>query len=137
MVLRKTNALMVLLCAAVFLTAARTHAQAPGTDLVRINCGGGNANPFVADTDFSGGTATSVTNSIATAGLINPAPAVVYQSYRKANSTYTIGGLTAAASYTVRLHFAECQWTSAGDREFDVAINGAEWQPSPASSRRH
>ena len=38
--------------------------------------------------------------------------------------TYTIPGLTAGANYTVRLHFAELYFSAAGDREFNVAING-------------
>jgi hypothetical protein len=38
--------------------------------------------------------------------------------------TYTIPGLTAGASYTVRLHFAELYFSAAGNRVFNVAING-------------
>jgi hypothetical protein len=33
-------------------------------------------------------------------------------------------GLTAGTTYTVRLHFAELTWTAAGQRKFNVAING-------------
>jgi hypothetical protein len=32
--------------------------------------------------------------------------------------------LTAGTQYTVLLHFAETYFTAAGDREFNVAING-------------
>ena len=49
----------------------------------------------------------------------------VYQTVRQGTVTYTIPNLTAGASYTVRLHFAELYFTTAGDRAFDVAINGA------------
>ena len=38
--------------------------------------------------------------------------------------TYTIPGLTAGTQYSVLLHFAETYFTAAGQREFDVAING-------------
>ena len=38
--------------------------------------------------------------------------------------TYTVPGLTSGSSYTVRLHFAELYFSAAGDREFNVAING-------------
>ena len=38
--------------------------------------------------------------------------------------TYTLPSLVAAASYTVRLHFAELFQTAAGKRVFNVAING-------------
>ncbi|HWN61857.1 MAG TPA: malectin domain-containing carbohydrate-binding protein, partial [Streptosporangiaceae bacterium] len=40
--------------------------------------------------------------------------------------TYTIPGLTAGASYTVRLHFAEEYWTTAGSRTFKVLINSTQ-----------
>jgi hypothetical protein len=39
--------------------------------------------------------------------------------------TYTLGGLTAGRSYTVQLHFAEITWNAAGQRRFNVSINGA------------
>jgi hypothetical protein len=48
----------------------------------------------------------------------------VYQHARAGVSTYTIPGLTAGTQYTVLLHFAETYFTVAGDREFNVAING-------------
>ncbi len=34
--------------------------------------------------------------------------------------------MTAAASYTVRLHFAEEYWTTPGSRIFNVVINGQQ-----------
>ena len=40
--------------------------------------------------------------------------------------TYTMPGLTVGASYTVNLHFAETYFTAAGDREFNVLINGTQ-----------
>jgi len=40
--------------------------------------------------------------------------------------TYTFGGLTAGASHTVRLHFSETKWTSAGSRVFNVLLNGVQ-----------
>jgi hypothetical protein len=48
----------------------------------------------------------------------------VYQHGRAGVVTYTIPGLTAGTQYTVLLHFAETYFTAAGDREFNVAING-------------
>jgi hypothetical protein len=50
----------------------------------------------------------------------------VYQTGRDANFTYTIPGFTANSSHTVRLHFAETYWSSAGSRVFDVSINGTQ-----------
>src|SRR5262249_8265668 len=42
------------------------------------------------------------------------------------NFTYTIPGLTAGATYTIRLHFNDWYSTSAGQRLFNVAINGQQ-----------
>jgi hypothetical protein len=112
--------------------SATTQATSSSTDIVSINAGGtavsnsgGDDNSFVADEDFTGGGTYSVTNTISIpASLTNAAPTAVYQSARQGTTTYTIPGLTVGASYTVRLHFAELYFSAAGDREFDVAING-------------
>ena len=58
--------------------------------------------------------------------MANPAPQAVYQTERFGDFTYTISNLTAGASYTVNLGFAEIYWTAAGKREFNVLINGAQ-----------
>jgi fibronectin type 3 domain-containing protein len=120
-------------------SAASTQASAEtqgvsGPSAISINAGGaavsnsgGGDNSFVADEDYSaGGTTYSVTNTITipAGDASTAAPAAVYQSARQGTVTYTIPGLTAGASYTVRLHFAELYFTAAGNREFDVAING-------------
>ena len=103
--------------------APEALAAAPGVD---ISAGGPAAAPFVADEDFTGGTKAATTHAITTTGLTNPAPQSVYQHNRYGNFTYTIPGLTAGASYTVRLHFAEEYWTKAGSRIFNVLINGTQ-----------
>jgi len=95
-------------------------------DIVAINAGGGAQGSFAADEDFAGGTESSSTKTISTTGVTNPAPEAVYQSQRFGNFTYTIPGLTAGTSYTVRLHFAEFYWTQAGQRVFNVKINGTQ-----------
>ncbi|MGC2421204.1 MAG: malectin domain-containing carbohydrate-binding protein [Candidatus Acidiferrales bacterium] len=82
--------------------------------------------PFLADEDFTGGSAYSVTATINTSGVTNPAPMAVYQTARQGASTYTIPGLTAGTNYTVRLHFAELYFTAAMKREFNVSINGTQ-----------
>jgi beta-galactosidase len=38
--------------------------------------------------------------------------------------TYTIGGYTAGSSHTITLYFEEDYFDAAGDREFNLAING-------------
>jgi len=115
-------------------TQASATTQAGGsTEVVAIAAGGpaesnsgGGDYSFVADEDFSGGGDNS--HVTATINLTQPganaAPMAVYQYGRAGVSTYTIPGLTAGATYTVLLHFAETYFTAAGDREFNVAING-------------
>ena len=94
---------------------------------VSINCGGSAASPFVADTDYAGGTAVSVTNAITTSQLTGTVPPqAVLQSNRYGAFTYTVPGFTAGASCTVALYFAEEYWTVAGKRVFDLSINGTQ-----------
>jgi fibronectin type 3 domain-containing protein len=115
-------------------TQASAETQPPITGPgVSINAGGaavsnsgGGDNSFVADEDYVGGTTYSVTHAVTIPASVaaTAAPAAVYQTAREGATTYTIPGLTAGSSYTVRLHFAELYFSAAGDREFNVAING-------------
>ncbi|MGO8673157.1 MAG: malectin domain-containing carbohydrate-binding protein [Capsulimonadaceae bacterium] len=103
-----------------------TPSTGTGTLVLGINCGGSATGSWVADEDFSGGTETTVTTTVSTTGVTNPAPEAVYQSNRFGGCTYTITGLTASGAYTVRLHFAETYFDAAGDRESNVSINGTQ-----------
>ena len=47
------------------------------------------------------------------------------QTERYGEFTYTIPNLTAGGAYAVTLYFVESYWTAAGQRTFDVAVNGA------------
>jgi len=82
--------------------------------------------PFLADEDFSGGATIDHANTINTSKVTNPAPAAVYQTARDENFTYTIPGFTAGSSHTVRLHFCETYFSTAGSRTFNVSINGTQ-----------
>jgi hypothetical protein len=111
------------------LAAGSTPTPTPppsGAGSVQINAGGPAVAPFSADMDFSGGSTASVSSTITTSGVSNPAPQAVYQSNRYGNFSYTISGLTPSAGYTVRLHFAETYWSQAGQRVFNVSINGQQ-----------
>jgi len=99
--------------------------SAPTTD-IRVDSGGVTSGSWLADEDYSGGNESSTTAAINTAQVTNPAPQAVYQTERFGAFTYTIPGLTAGASYTVNLNFAEIYWTAAGKREFNVLINGTQ-----------
>ncbi len=98
----------------------------PPPSSLQINAGGSAASPFVADEDFSGGATAAVTNAISTTGVTSPAPQAVYQSNRYGNFSYAVGGYTAGATETIRLHFAEEYWTTAGSRVFNVFIDGTQ-----------
>jgi beta-glucanase (GH16 family) len=93
---------------------------------VLINAGGGATAPYVADKDFAGGTTLNHANAIDVSAVSNPAPAAAYQTARIANFTYTIPGLVAGSSHTVRLHFAETYFSTSGSRTFNVVINGTQ-----------
>ena len=128
---RRLIGLCIVLCVVVGLFATyQLLAHPASVDAaggVQINAGGGAASPFIADTDYSGGrNGTATTKTIDTSKLTNPAPQAVYQTDRVGNFTYTIPNLTAGASYTVRLHFAEIYWTAAGKRTFNVSINSTQ-----------
>jgi len=101
-------------------------AQQQATPIVAINAGGDTQGSYVADTDYSGGTAYSTTDSVDTSNVTNPAPQAVYQTVRYGNFTYTIPNLTANGTYTVRLHFNELYWNAAGQRTFNTSINGTQ-----------
>ncbi len=81
---------------------------------------------FLADEDYSGGSPYTEPNTINTSNVTDPAPAAVYQTHRFGNFTYTIPNLTPGETYLVRLHFCEVFWTAAGDRVFNVSINGTQ-----------
>ncbi|MGO8670174.1 MAG: glycosyl hydrolase, partial [Capsulimonadaceae bacterium] len=87
--------------------ASATPSAGTGAMVLGINCGGSATGSWVADEDFSGGTANTVTNTINTANVTNPAPTAVYQTNRFGTCSYAVTGLTASTSYTVRLHFCE------------------------------
>lgn len=93
------------------------------TVVYQIDTGGGASGSFAADSHVQGGATYIASAAVSTAGVVNPAPQAVYQSERYGNFTYTLSGLTPGASYTLRLHFAEIYWTSAGVRVFNVAVN--------------
>jgi hypothetical protein len=97
------------------------------TLVLAISAGGPAAAPFVADTDFTGGTVSGgTTATISTAGLANPPPQSVLRHGRFGNMTYTIPGLTPGGSYSVRLDFVEYFFNAAGQRVFNVSVNGTQ-----------
>jgi hypothetical protein len=95
--------------------------------LTAIDSGGGPVGTYRADAYASGGnTADFGAVPIDLSGVTDPAPQGVYQTVRYGQFAYSIPGLVPGALYTVRLHFAEDYWNSAGQRIFNVAINGTQ-----------
>ncbi|GCE22289.1 malectin domain-containing carbohydrate-binding protein [Dictyobacter kobayashii] len=107
-------------------TPTPTPTPTPKTLVKAINAGGGASGNFVADTGYNQGNAFSDTStSIDTSGVSNAAPQAVWQTCRWNSSfTYTLTGLTAGKSYTLQLDWAELTWHAAGQRVFNVAVNG-------------
>jgi hypothetical protein len=93
---------------------------------VSIDCGGSAASPFVADTDFGGGSTSSTTHAINTSNwLTSPVPPQsVLQTNRHGQMTYVMGGFTPGSSRSVTLYFVEHYFSAAGQRLFNVIING-------------
>ncbi|HEY6177847.1 MAG TPA: malectin domain-containing carbohydrate-binding protein, partial [Kofleriaceae bacterium] len=91
-----------------------------------IDCGGGAAQPFVADADFGSGATSSTTHAINTSNwLTSPVPPQsVLQTNRHGQMTYRVGGFTPGGSRSVTLYFVEHFWSAAGKRLFNVIING-------------
>jgi hypothetical protein len=104
---------------------AAPTAGPPPTGL-QISAGGPATGTWVADEDFTGGATAAASHAISTTGVTNPAPQSVYQHNRYGNFTYTIPNLTVGHTYTIRLHFAEEYWTTAGSRTFNVVMNGTQ-----------
>lgn len=104
--------------------AAPTGGGGPHT--VAINAGGAATGSFAADASFSGGSTFSTTTAINTSQIAGTVPPQgVFQTERFGEFTYTIGSFTAGSAATVTLFFEESFWTAAGQRKFNVSINGA------------
>jgi beta-glucosidase-like glycosyl hydrolase len=106
-------------------TATLVISIQPAPPALAINCGGAAAGNFLADNYFTGGAIPApVGNTVDVSAALYPAPQAVYQSNRYGAFTYTLSGFTVGTTYTVRLHFAETYFSTAGSRVFNVSING-------------
>ncbi len=107
--------------------SATTIASVSNGSVIAIDTGGAAVGNYAADEYFSGGTLSTPTSAaVNTVGVANPAPQEVYQTQRYGAMTYTIPGLTAGAQYTVTLQFNDMYWTKAGQRQFNVILNGTQ-----------
>jgi aryl-phospho-beta-D-glucosidase BglC (GH1 family) len=91
---------------------------------VSINSGGPATGSFTADQYFSGGSTYTNTRTIDVSQIpANTAPAAIFSTERYGAITYTIPNR--AGTQTVTLYFVETYVTAAGQRVFNVSINGA------------
>ncbi len=108
-------------------SAQAVAATAPLGAGIKINAAGGMVADYVADTDYSGGKVGAGTDPIDTSLLgTDVPPQAALQCQRYTASTYTIPNLTKGHTYTLKLFFAETYWNAAGQREFNVSINGTQ-----------
>jgi hypothetical protein len=89
-----------------------------------VNAGGaaftdGSGNFWAADNGFTGGSSYVTTN-----GIANTTSQALYQSVHF-GSSFSYAFPVANGSYVVKLKFAEVYYSSAGQRVFNVAINGS------------
>ena len=105
------------------ITILQSHALKWPEPSFKIKCGPGGAHHFLSDIGYDGGT-TDSTKDIIDVTTSNAAPMTLYQSERSGEFTYTIPVHPAPTGYTVRLHFAEFKFAAAGQRKFDVDIDG-------------
>ena len=97
----------------------------PNSGAIAINSGGSASGSFTADQYFSGGSTYTNTATINMSQITtNPPPAAIFNTERYGAMTYTIPNRIAGRSYTVTLYFAETYLTAAGQRLFNVTING-------------
>jgi hypothetical protein len=100
----------------------------PSTEIgIRVDSGSSKAQgEFSVDEYVTGGSEASFAGAVATTGVTDPAPESVYQTKRTGTApfSYVFPVLTAGHTYTVRLHFADDLSSAAGQRVFNVSING-------------
>lgn len=110
--------------------------SADGVDLLAVrqgvdhaytatNIGGSATVSFSADPGAPGSSPYQFVHSIDRTGLATAAPESVYHTGRYGSDfSYVYAGYSPATAITVRLHFAETYFTTAGQRVFGVQLNG-------------
>jgi fibronectin type 3 domain-containing protein len=99
---------------------------AAGITPLRIDCGGSgytsaSGQVWTADKHFSSGSTYKYPSRDILGGTDDP----LHLSIRLGTSfSYTLPAT--AGSYTLKLHFAECWFTAAGGRKFNVTVNGSQ-----------
>ena len=112
------------------ISAPAHAAPAPFAGGVSVDVGGAGGSGFLADRFGTGGIedskpadAPSLPDFRAT--VANPIPAELWHTAVYTESSYALTGLTPGAGYELRLYFMDWYFVRAGQRVFDVNVNGA------------
>jgi hypothetical protein len=110
-------------------TAGAAQADDLPAGTVSIDAGGTGGGAFLPDSFFTGGAASanasgSTGNANWPRGVAHPIPQAQWNDYRFLETGYSVPGLQPGGSYQLRLYFLEWFWPKAGQRVFDVAVNG-------------
>jgi hypothetical protein len=89
----------------------------------RHNLGGEPVAPFMGDLFSSGGSVVATSAAVDVSAPL-AAPELIYQNARAGEFTMVEPDLLSHREYQVRLHFAEIQHGSVGQRRFDLDLNG-------------
>jgi uncharacterized repeat protein (TIGR01451 family) len=115
--------------------AWRSAGLTPQQPVALVNAGGGAIAGWSADTFSTGGETGTITQTVDTSGVTNPAPQAVYQDYAetvaftKTPLSYHLN--VPDGTYTVRLDFVDPdQFASVGHRKFDVNLQGLTVLPA-------
>ncbi len=122
---------------AIQFTSVKNQAKVNAIEIGRLNAltgapvyvaAGSNAavGQFVSDDDFNSGLPHyNGQPQIDESGVTNPPPAAVFYNERYGNTfTYQFSGLEPGSPYNLRLDFVEPIYNAAGQRLFDVTLNG-------------
>jgi hypothetical protein len=122
---KRMAVLVTLACAGLAIVTPAEAATAP----VQIDLGGAGDTVWVADSYGTGGGMDTLPHNAATFPNWGPTvphaiPVAIWNTSRVGESNYAIPGLTPGTTYQARLYFMDWYFTHAGQREFDVTING-------------
>jgi hypothetical protein len=108
-------------------TRSATTAPAVLTPLpIRIDAGGGPVDGFSADPVGTGNAAGYPDIDIALDGVTGPGPLDMYRTCRWGPAfDYPLTGLVPGQEYLLRLHWAELDFEGAGERVFEVRVDGS------------
>ncbi len=97
--------------------------------IAMLNAGSASVENWQSATPFlTVGNSYQNSNVVSLAGVVDPAPQAVYQTYfygsNAASAALSLALPLANGKYSVRLHFVEYDYSAANGRKFDIKLNG-------------